>query len=78
MPLASSSRSACVALMSSDRRTGFKASGVDAEAGAVQVGEALLVEIFLHAGDADVVDVDEAEHMRADAARWDRRACSRR
>ena len=32
----------------------------------MRVGEALLVEIFLHAGDADVVGVDEADHMGAD------------
>ena len=30
------------------------------------IGEALLVEVFLHAGDADVVGVDEADHVGAD------------
>ena len=32
----------------------------------MRVGQALLVEIFLHAGDADIVLVDIAEHMGAD------------
>ena len=45
---------------------GLQAFGVDDEAGHVRIRQALLVEIFLHAGDADVVLVDVAEHVRAD------------
>ena len=58
--------SACVALRSSDSRTGFRLSGSTVKPGDVRIGQALLVEIFLHAGDADIVLVDEADHMRAD------------
>ena len=34
----------------------------------VRIGQALLVEIFLHAGDADIVLVDEPDHMGANRA----------
>ena len=47
---------------------GLQAFRVDDEAGHVRVRQTLLVEIFLHAGDADVVLVDIAEHVRADRA----------
>ena len=39
---------------------------IDAETGDMRIGQALLIEIFLHAGDADIVLVDEADDMRAD------------
>ena len=42
--------------------------GIEREARHMRIGQALLVEIFLHAGDADIVLVDEAEHMRAERA----------
>ena len=53
---------------SSESRTGFSASGSTVKPGDVGIGEALLVEIFFHAGDADVVVVDVADHMGADRA----------
>ena len=34
----------------------------------MRIGQALFVEVFLHAGNADVVLVDEADHVRADRA----------
>ena len=34
----------------------------------MKIGEPLPVDEFLHAGDADVIDIGEAEHMRADRA----------
>ena len=46
----------------------LQAVGIDREPGDMRIGQALLVEIFLHAGDADIVLVDEADHMRADRA----------
>ena len=41
---------------------------VAGQAGRGEIGEALLVDIFLHAGDAVVVDIDIAEDMRGGAA----------
>ena len=46
----------------------LQAFGIDREARDMRIGQALLVEIFLHAGDADVVLVDEPDHVRADRA----------
>ena len=46
----------------------LQAVGIDHEAGDMRVSQALLVEIFLHARDADIVLVDEPDHMRADRA----------
>jgi hypothetical protein len=37
---------------------------VGREAGAMQIGEAVIVEPFLHPGDALVVDVDQADQVR--------------
>ena len=31
----------------------------------MQIGQALLVDIFLDSGDADIVEIDKAEHVRA-------------
>ena len=52
--------------MSSESDTGLQFLGRHAEAGAVQIGEPLPVDVFLDAGDALIVDIGEAEHMRAD------------
>ena len=41
----------------------LQALRIDDEAGNVGIGQALLVEVFLHAGDADIVLVDETDHM---------------
>ena len=46
----------------------LQAVGIDREARDMRIGQALLVEIFLHAGDADVVLVDEPDHVRANRA----------
>ena len=44
----------------------LQAGGIDSEARDMRIGQALLIEIFLHAGDADVILVDEPDHVRAD------------
>ena len=46
----------------------LQAVGIDREARDMRIGQALLVEIFLHAGDADVVLVDKPDHVGADRA----------
>ena len=46
----------------------LQAVGIDREARDMGVGQALLVEIFLHARDADIVLVDIADHIGADRA----------
>ena len=46
----------------------LQALGIDREAGDMRIGQALLVEIFLHARDADIVLVDEPDHMGANRA----------
>ncbi len=43
---------------------------VGGEAGAVQIGQTVGVEPLLHAGDALVVDVDQADQMRDFVAGW--------
>ena len=44
----------------------LQAGGIDSETRDMRIGQALLIEIFLHAGDADVILVDEPDHVRAD------------
>ena len=72
----SSSRSACSTRRSIDELDRLLLP-VGGEARAVQVGKAVAVEPLLHAGDALVVDVDEADQVRRRRRRSDRRACSR-
>ena len=55
-------------MRSSDSLTGFRLVGIDGETGDMRIGQALFVQVFLHAGDADVILVDEADHVRADRA----------
>ena len=42
---------------------GLQVVGGDVEAGAVEILQALAVDVFLDARDADIVDVGEAEHV---------------
>ena len=42
----------------------LEVGGGDVEAGAVEILQALAVDVFLDAGDADIVDIGEAEHVR--------------
>ncbi len=44
----------------------LQAVGIDREACDMRIGQALLVEIFLHARNADIVLVDIADHIGAD------------
>ncbi len=47
-----------------DRQFDRPLQPVGGEAGAMQIGETVVVEPFLHAGDALVVDVDQPDQMR--------------
>src|SRR3984957_17781833 len=46
----------------------LQAVRIDREPSDMGIGPALFVEIFLHAGDADVVLVNEPDHVRANRA----------
>ena len=46
----------------------LQAVGIDREPSDMRIGQALFVEIFLHAGNADVVLVNEPDHVRANRA----------
>ena len=47
-----------------DRQLHRPLQPIGGEAGAVQVGQTVIVEPFLHPGDALVVDIDQADQMR--------------